>query len=63
MEINTEEKEYLLDVLKDELGTLREQLYRAEAPAFKDQLRREKALLETVLAKVGTEPTAGRLAA
>ena len=47
-----QEKEYLLDVLRDELGTLREQLYRAEAPAFKDQLRREKVILEGVLAKL-----------
>lgn len=53
MEITAEEKAYLQRLLADALGTLREQVYHAEAPAFKDHLKREKVLLEGVLAKLG----------
>ena len=52
MEITAEEKVYLRQLLADALGTLREQVYHADTPAFKDHLKREKVILEGVLAKL-----------
>lgn len=52
MDITPQEKEYLKSLLMGALGTLREQVYKAEAPSFKDELKREKAVLEGVLAKL-----------
>lgn len=47
-----EERQYLRETLRGTLGELREQVYHAEAPAFKDFLKHQKMLLEGVLAKL-----------
>lgn len=52
MELDKEERELLIAILEDRLGTLREQIYHAEVPAFKDELRRTRHLLAEMILRL-----------
>jgi hypothetical protein len=52
IELNGSEKELLRDILVDRLGTLRQQLYHAEAPGFKDELRKQRQELQGLIDKL-----------
>lgn len=51
LELTGEELAILSDVLEERMGILREQLYHAEAPTFKDALKRRKAVLASIILK------------
>lgn len=52
MELKNEERELLIAVLEDRLGTLREQIYHSEDPGFKDSLRRTRDQMAGLLLKL-----------
>ncbi len=46
------ELELLEGILKESLGSLREEVYHAEQARFKDDLKADEALLRGILAKI-----------
>lgn len=52
IEISGPEKELLVDVLKGELGELRQQVYKAESPRFKDELKGQLRMLEGLISRL-----------
>ena len=61
VELSSAEREFLIDVLKDRLGTMREQVYHADEPRFKDELRASKGVLESVIKKLSMGTPSGKL--
>ncbi len=53
LELDPEERDLLAEVLRDELGTLREQTYHADTSAFKGVLKREQQVVRSMIAKLG----------
>ncbi len=49
LEFSQKEVELLVDILEDRLGTLREQVYHADTPDFRDGLKAEEVLLRSLL--------------
>jgi len=52
IELNGPEGELLRDVLLEQMSSLRQQVYHAEAPTFKDQLKERECLLQGLIAKL-----------
>lgn len=52
IELNGPEGELLRDVLLEQAGSLRQQVYHAEAHAFKDQLKERQRTLQALIAKL-----------
>lgn len=58
LDLDDREHELLLDLLKDQLGTLREQVYHSDTPAFKDDLKAREVTLQGVIRKLETRAEA-----
>lgn len=54
VDLSSAESEVLADVLKQWLGEMREQIYHAEAPKFKNELKQRRGVVEGVLDKLST---------
>lgn len=52
IELSGREKEILKEILQQELGELRRQVYHAEAPRFKDELKERQRDLQGLVAKI-----------
>jgi hypothetical protein len=52
-ELTQNERDVLLEVLKERLGELREQVYHASTPLFKDELKEREAVIRRLIAKFG----------
>lgn len=52
IDLSGSESELLKEVLDHELGTLRQQVYHAEAPRFKDELKERQRALEGLINKL-----------
>jgi hypothetical protein len=50
--LNVEERDYLLGLLRDELGRLKAEIHRTETPRYKDELRRHEELLLAVIGRL-----------
>lgn len=46
------ERDFLEGILRDSLGSLREEVYHADQARFKDDLKADEALLRGILAKL-----------
>jgi hypothetical protein len=55
LELTDAERQLLLDVLQDRLGTLREQIYHSTTSTFTDELKHTKETMEGVLKKLEAE--------
>jgi hypothetical protein len=55
-ELTEKEQTYLVELLRERLGTQREQIYHSDTSAFKDQMKEEAALLRSLIAKFAEEP-------
>jgi hypothetical protein len=55
-ELTLKEQAYLVDLLKERLGTQREQIYHTDTSSFKDQMKEEAAILRSLIAKFAEEP-------
>ncbi len=53
--IDDQEKEFLLELLSEEHAELREEIYKAEEHDFKEELKRRKLLTEKLLEKLGAK--------
>jgi len=53
LELNEEERDILLGVLKEELGTVREEVYHADTAEFKDSLKKKEELLRALIGRLG----------
>lgn len=59
--LNDEELQLVLDSLSESYGSLREQVYKAEEPRFKDQIKRREQLMKGLLEKArAVGPLPGR---
>jgi hypothetical protein len=54
-ELNSKEKTYLVGVLTERLGTQREGIYHSDTPTFKDEMKKEKTFLRSLIDKLKTE--------
>jgi hypothetical protein len=52
IELNIKEKELLLRILHSRNETLREEIRHTDTPHYKDSLRKERLLLQSLLARV-----------
>jgi len=55
-ELTKKEQNYLLDLLKERLGTQREQIYHTDTSTFKDEMKEEEAILRSLIVKFSSEP-------
>jgi hypothetical protein len=49
IELDERERELLLDLLEEQLGDLRDEIYRAESHEFKELLRAKKELVKKLI--------------
>ena len=56
IEFTSEEISELRQVLKDRLGELSEEIYHADAPKFRDQLKSRRTMLQMILEKLERVP-------
>lgn len=61
IEISGSEGELLREILAEQMGTLRQQVYHAEAPQFKDELKQRRTRLQELINKLPVE--AGQVSA
>jgi len=54
IKLDSDEKEFLSELLNQEHADLREEIYKAEEHSFKEELKRRKLLTEKLLEKLGT---------
>ncbi len=59
LDISPQECELLLKILNDYRGTLRDEIYRTEAAAYKRELKEEEELLDRILSKLGQQKRYG----
>jgi hypothetical protein len=52
LELSQEERTLLLDILKNEYGQLRSEIYHTEAADFKAGLKEREALLEAIIGRL-----------
>ena len=52
LELTDAEREFLLDTLKDRLGTLRQQIHHSMTSTFTDQLKETEILMRGLIDKV-----------
>lgn len=52
VELTEAERDALLGVLKDRLGTMREQVYHSDTTTFREELKAEAAMLQVLIAKL-----------
>ena len=52
LELTNEEREFLLTVLRDRLGTLREQVHHATVSTFKDDLKAQEETFRTLIERL-----------
>jgi hypothetical protein len=57
LNLNADERDYLLRVLREELGRLKAEIHRTEAADFKEGLRSDADILQAVIARLETEAT------
>ena len=55
IDLDDGERTLLLDLLEELLGDLRDEIYRAESHAFKEQLKVKKALVLKLLGRLRAE--------
>ncbi len=55
--LTDQEQQLLVAILQTRLGELREAVYHADDHHFKDQLKQQETLLESLLEKVGGQST------
>ncbi len=52
LELTEAERDALLEVLKDRLGTMREQVHHSDTTTFREELKAEAGLLQVLIAKL-----------
>lgn len=52
IQLSGDETSFLAHVLRDRMGSLRQQVYHTETAAFKDELKAEQRLLQGLIAKL-----------
>ena len=52
LELTADEQDFLLEILRDRLGSLREQVHHSMTSKFTDHLKAKEALLKGLIAKV-----------
>jgi hypothetical protein len=52
LELSNEEHALLLELLRDELGRLKGEIYRTEAADFKEELKAREALLASIIGRL-----------
>lgn len=55
-ELTEKEQSYLVDLLKERLGTQRQQIYHTDTSAFKNQMKEEEEILRNLIAKFSSRP-------
>lgn len=53
IELGVQEQKILLDVLREELGTVREEIYHSDTSSFKDVLKEKEKWMRSILSKLG----------
>lgn len=59
LEVTDLEKEMLVEILQDRLGSLREEIHHSMTSSFTDDLKRKEKMLKGVLDKLGAQPGGG----
>ena len=59
IQLTQKERDYLVEVLKDRLGTQREGIYHSETAAFKDEMKQEEQTLRQLIDKLNHETASG----
>ncbi len=54
--LTDDERTLLVSILQDTLGEVREEVYKAETPDYRDALRRKEALVRGILTGLGAPP-------
>lgn len=57
IELSTAERDYLVNMLRDQLGNLKGQVRHSATSTFRDQLKAEEKLVTNLMARLG-EPAA-----
>ena len=52
LELSTDEHALLLELLRDELGRLKSEIYRTETAEFKEGLKQREARLEAIIGRM-----------
>jgi hypothetical protein len=52
------ERDYLLNLLREELGRLKAEIHRTEAAGFKDQLKADETVLQGLIARLESDQAA-----
>jgi hypothetical protein len=55
IELTTQEREYLINLLQSALGDLREEIYHTDTFDYKEQLKAQEKLIHELLLKFGVE--------
>ena len=55
LELTDAEREFLLEILRDRLGTLREQVYHSTTSTFTDELKQREESLRGIIQKIEVE--------
>ena len=58
MPLTAVERDYLLNLLRQELGRLKSEINRTEAAAFKDQLKADEAMLLALIERLSADSAA-----
>jgi hypothetical protein len=58
LDLTADERDYLLRLLREELGRLKAEIHRTEAADFKERLRSDEAILQGLLARIETDAVA-----
>ena len=53
--LSEEEKSTLLDVLKETLPNLREEVYKTESYDYREELKRREVVVKSLLARLGSQ--------
>lgn len=59
LELSDPERELLLEILRDRLGTLREQVYHSTTSTFTEELKQKRELLKEIINRLETEAGGG----
>lgn len=55
LELTDEERDFLQEILRDRMGTLREQVYHTTTSTFKQQLKERESLLQSMIDKLDAQ--------
>jgi hypothetical protein len=58
LELSSDERTFLLEMLQNEFGRLRSEIYHTEAADYKAELKRREAMLEAIIGRLDSASAA-----